>query len=201
MTAPLILALDISKSNTGVAYGRVGAVPRFLSIKGADIDSTAAMMKLGHWLIEWTKVEKPDWLYFEAGINPGAFVGEYDEQRGKVRMTSNPQTTITLSKMIGVVEFVAGMKHIPTRTANVQTARKSFLGKGRPHNPKKHARAMCDLLGWPAKNGDEADAAAVWYWAALQVAPRAAMLVTPMQQQKIISQMDSAVPGLSEARA
>lgn len=200
MTAPLILALDISKTNTGCAWGRAGETPRFLSLPGKDIDATDAMKKLGGWLIDWTKVNRPDWLFFEAGINPAAFMGDYDADKGRVRMTSNPQTTITLAKMIGVVEFVAGMKHIQTRTANVQTVRKAFLGKARPHNPKKHCRAMCDLLGWPAKNGDEADAAAVWYWTALQVAPRAAMIVTPMQQHKVASLMDPTMPGV-EVRA
>ncbi|MCV9940943.1 hypothetical protein OIU35_31720 [Boseaceae bacterium BT-24-1] len=187
MTLPLVLALDISKTCTGIAFGRPGERPTLLSINGSEIDAAAAMAKLGTWLIEFCRVSRPDWLYYEAALN--IIPGEYDAEEQRVKAKGNPQTTITLAKMTGVVEFIAEMKHIRWRTANVQTVRKNFLGSGRPDQPKKHVKAMCLELGWTPKNTDESDAAAVWSWACIQVAPSQAQIVTPMQHRKVAAQM------------
>lgn len=173
--APVILALDISKTCTGVAFGRVGEAPTFMSIKGNDIDETAAMMKLGRWLIEWIKVGKPDHIYYEAAID---------------RVLSSAHTTIVLAKMVGTVEFITGMKGISARKAHVQTVRKSFLGQGRPEDPKQHAKLMCEAIDWHPNNLDEADAAAIFYWGSLQVASRHAQYVTPMLQAKVAERAD-----------
>ncbi len=177
MTAPLILFLDISKTRTGICFGRVGEVPAFLSIDGSDLDDIAAMMKLGFWLIEWTKAAKPDWIFYEAPID---------------RVLSSAHTTIVLAKMTGMVEFIAGMKNIPHRKANVQTVRVSFLGQGRPEDPKHHAKLMCEALGWAPKNLDEADAGAGWYHASVQVGKGAATYVTPMLKAKVAAEADEA---------
>lgn len=177
MTTPLILFLDISKTRTGVAFGRVGATPTFLSIDGSDMDDVAAMMKLGRWLIEWTRVEKPDFIFYEAPID---------------RVLSSAHTTIVLAKMTGMVEFIAGMKSIAHRKANVQTVRVAFLGQGRPDDPKQHAKLMCEALGWSPKNLDEADAGAGWYFACLQVGKAAATYVTPMLKAKVADQAEEA---------
>lgn len=194
--APKILFLDISKTCTGIADGRAGEVPKFYSIKGNDVDTTAAMMRLGQWLIERTKVDKPDWLFFEAPMN--IFPGEYDPESGKVKSKTNPTTTVTLAKMVGVVEFVAGMKGIATRTAHVQSIRSKFLGHGRPSDPKKRVMAMCRALGWAPTNLDEADAGAGWWWSCMTVAPRFYTPITPMLQAKIKSQFDVAEAAKTE---
>lgn len=189
MTAlPLILALDISKTCTGVAFGRVGETPRFLSIKGDDLTVPKAMKRLGSWVFDYCKTEKPDALYYEAPL--AIIPGEYDPEEQRVKARGNPNTTIALAKMTGVVEFVAELRGIPFHTARVSTVRKSFVGQGYPRNPKRHVKLLCREIGWSPANGDEADAGAVWYWACLQVAPRHAMLVTPMQQRKITSIME-----------
>lgn len=177
MTAPLILFLDISKTLTGVAFGRVGETPSFMSIAGKEMDDVAAMMKLGTWLIEFTKVNRPDWIFYEAPID---------------RVLSDAHTTIVLAKMTGVVEFVAGMKGIAHRKAHVQTVRVAFLGQGRPEDPKHHAKLMCEALGWEPKNLDEADAGAGFYYACLQVGKAAAAYVTPMLKAKVAAEADEA---------
>jgi hypothetical protein len=184
---PMVLALDISKTCTGICFGRAGEVPRFTAVRGNDLDGTAAMMLLGHWLIDWIRIEKPDFVYYEAPVSPAAFMGKYDEDKGKVQMTSNPHTAQALFEMTGVVKFICGMKHIATRCANVQTVRKAFLGQARPQDPKKRVKAMCDALGWLPRNMDEADAGAVWYFATQQVAPRFYAPITPMTQAKVSS--------------
>lgn len=191
--APFIIAMDISKVCTGVAEGVAGETPRFYSIRCDGLDDITAMRRLGDWLIQRTKVDKPDWLFFEAPIHPGAFLGEWDEEKGKVRAKSNPATTITLAKLVGVVEFIAAMKGIQQRTANVQTVRKAFLGQARPKDPKKRAMAMCKALGWDPKNADEADAGAVWWHATMTAAPRFYTPITPMLQAKVNSPFDTVI--------
>lgn len=177
MTTPLVLFLDISKTRTGIAFGRVGAVPTFLSIDGSELDDIAAMMKLGTWLIEFIRVQRPDFLFYEAPID---------------RVLSSAHTTIVLAKMTGMVEFIAGMKNIPHRKAHVQTVRVAFLGQGRPEDPKHHAKLMCEALGWRPSNLDEADAGAGFYFACLQVGKAAATYVTPMLKAKVAAEADEA---------
>lgn len=194
--APFILAMDVSKTHTGICEGRVGETPRFHSVTGNDVNDVAAMMRLFRWMADRFRLDAPDWLYFEAPISAGAFMGEYDEDRGRVRMTSNPKTTIALAKMIAVVELVGGMKSVQTREAKVQTVRKAFIGHSNLKGDiaKRRVRAMCTHLGWSPNNNDESDAAAVWWWAGTQVAPRVSTVITPMLQAKVATQIDQATP-------
>jgi hypothetical protein len=187
----LILGLDISKTRTGAALGRPGAPPDFSSIVGRDETNTGAMVKLGRWLIGLTREHKIDAIFYEATISPAAFLGEYDEDKGKVELTTNPQTTIALAQMVGVVEFVANMRSIACESINVFTARKVFLGDGRPERPKDQARALCRLLGWAPSNLDEADAGTIFYYGAAKLDPRSATLVTPLQQHKAASEVST----------
>ena len=203
MTAPLILAMDISKTRTGICEGRVGARPTFMSISGNDMSDTAAMMRLGNWLIARLRIDPPDWIYFEAQISLGAFMGEYDEDKGKVRMTSSPATTITLAKMIGIVEFIGGMKHMQMSEAKVQTVRKAFIGHGnlKGEVAKPRVMALSKALGWEPKNHDESDAGAVWFYAGTQVSPRHYTPITPMMQAKVATEVDAAMASRGKGRA
>lgn len=187
--APFILALDISKTRTGVCEGRVGSKPTFYSITGNDMTNDAAAMRLGQWLIARTKVDKPDCVYIEAAINPGAFIGEYDEEKGRVRMTSNPETTLALAEMAAVARFVLSGKDIAWRNVKVQTIRKAFIGHGnlKGQIAKARVRHMCGLLGWEPNNTDESDAGAVWWFGGMQFAPKHYQPVTPMMIQKVSS--------------
>lgn len=187
MSAPFILALDISKTCTGVAEGRVGDRPRAYSIKGKDDTVVGAVVRLGRWLIERTAIDPPDVIYFEAPISAAAFMGKWDPEAGRVQMTSNPQTTVALAKMTGIVEFVADMRGIPAREAHVQSVRKAFVGAGnlKGDEAKRRCFDMSKALGWEPKNRDESDALAVHYFACLQTAPRLAPTITPMMQARV----------------
>jgi hypothetical protein len=190
--SPMIWALDISKSCTGIAIGRPGAVPRVVSIRaGEGADDQVAVSKLGRWLIDALKVDPPDHVFYEAPLN--IIPGRWDAEDQRVKATGNPRTTIALAKMVGVVEFICGMKSVALRTANVQTVRAKFLGHGRPEHPKQRAQAMCRALGWGDVNQDEADALAVWWYACMQTAPRAYHVITPMLQAKVATEVDSAM--------
>lgn len=190
--APLILAFDISKSRTGIAEGRPGETPRCYSVSGAGLETTQAVVKLGRWLIEKTGIDKPDWIFYEAAIPLGAFK-RVDPVTGEERSTSNPQTTVTIAKMCGVVEFIADMRDIPLRTAHVQTVRKSFINAGnlRKDEAERRTRALCQLLGWNASNHDEADALAVWHHACVKVAPQQATFISPLLQARCANRIGS----------
>jgi hypothetical protein len=184
---PLLMGLDISKTRTGVAWGCVGDVPKFMSIVGSDMDDQAAMKKLGSWLIERTKMDRFDGVAIEAQMR--MIPGDYDHEKKKVIPKGNPMTLLTLAKMVGVAEFVLGMKSVFTRTPAVSTVRKAFIGHGRlsKGEAERATRMMCAELGWAPSNHDEADAGAVWFWMGLQLKPHACQIITPMQQQRIIS--------------
>lgn len=182
MNAPLILALDLSKTTTGICRGRAGEVPTFESIKCRDYDDDGALAKVGCWLIEWVNANRPDAVFYEAAIQRGVYEAPI------------------LKDLVAVVRFVCKAKRIKAKPANVQSARAAFLGHGRPDRPKERARAMCRELGWAPNNLDEADAGTVWWFGGMQTAPRHIQLITPMMQAKVASQFNA--PGVfAEGRA
>ena len=192
MTAPHILALDVSKTRTGVAEGAVGSVPRAYSIVGQGSDDVGAMMNLGHWLLDKIKADRPDWIFFEAALDAGAFQPIVDWEGRTTRSQRDPPTTVILAKRVGIVEFIAGMKSIPARPVNARTARVSFFGKGNGNLKREEAKARaletCRLLGWPAANDDEADAMGIWHHACTVVKPDDAAIITPMMNLKAATQ-------------
>ncbi len=184
MSAPKILAADISKRLTGIAEGEVGSAPAFHSIRGDGMTDAEAAEQLFLWLQRKTKETPYDAMFFEASISPAAFMGRYNPEKGKVEMSSNPATTVSLAKMTGVFELVARLRSIPCDSVHVATARKEFLGSGRPDDPKKRAKACCEALGWSPRNEDEADGGCIFYYGAIATAPRLAQIITPMQQRR-----------------
>ena len=190
MTAPFILGLDISKTCTGICFGQVGAVPKFASIKSSGVDDGVALCRLGEWLIDFPKINgRPDAVFFEGQINMAAFMGRYDEEKGKVSMSSSPDITITLAKLVGIVEFICGMKKLRCESMTVNTVRKAFLGNGglKKEVAKPAAKRLCHALGWEPSNTDESDAGAVWYAGGLRIAPQKTQIITPMMQSAAIA--------------
>lgn len=173
MTAPLILALDISKRATGVAHGRVGEAPGFLTINCGEQDDDGALSKLGVWLIDYFRVTKPDWVFYEAAVQRGMYEAPI------------------LKDLVAVVRFVCRAKSVRARPVHVQTARASFLGSGFPDHPKQHAKAMAEALGWAPGNLDEADAATIFYHGATVAGPKHCTLATPMLQARIKSEIEA----------
>ena len=188
--APYILALDIA-SVTGVCEGRAGSAPQFYTMRFArDGDEhEEAFARALKWIAERLQVDRPDAIFVEAPINPGAFVGRYDEEKGRVAMTTNPETTIRLMGLWAIMAAAAKVKGIRYSRVNVQSARKDFIGHGnlRGAEAKRRCFEICKLLGWEPKNRDEADAACVWHAACLKLAPHSAAIITPMMQARVAS--------------
>lgn len=178
--APLILALDIA-SQMGVAEGRVGQTPRSYSVQLGDDNYTLAERagKATRWIAERLQVDRPDWIYIEAPLNPTA--------------SRSADATIVALTLFGAIAGPAHCKLRNVRQGNVQTVRAAFIGHGRPKDPKERAKAMCKALGWSPANLDEADALALWWWAGMKQAPRFYQPVTPMLQAKVNSTFNTAI--------
>lgn len=189
---PFIVALDLSKTRTGVCLGFVGHKPSFASIVGEGKKDPAVLRKIMMYLIDLKRVQKIDDLVYEAMVNPQAFKGEYDEEKKLVKSKTNPATTITLAKIVGVVQCFCAMQEIEDNPANVQSIRAQFLGKGyaQASDPKERAMALCRALGWTPSNNDEADAGAAWYWAGVRLAPKFYKPILPSVQAAVHAKFD-----------
>lgn len=189
---PFIIAFDVSKTCTGICEGFAGETPRFFSLRGEGIEVRKAVANLGTWVIDRTKLDEVDLIAIEASIHPGAWRGDWDEEKQKVVAKQDPMTGIVLSRLVSIVEFVADKKGIPTMNGHVQSMRAKFLGHGRPSDPKQRAKAMCRELGWEPKNLDQADAGVLWWFASMRRAPRFYQPITPMMQARVNSLFDQA---------
>jgi hypothetical protein len=183
-----LICLDLSVACTGVAVGYSDQAPEFTSLKKQKDEAIGASMRRLADFLELVigKGDNPI-VYAEASINPGAFLGEYDPAAGKVKAKSNPWTTIALAKMSATAELTTRRAGVEYREATVQQIRTAFLGKGtiKRDEAKRRAFELCKLLGWAPHNRDEADAGALFYYAATIVDPKHCRLVTPMQQMKV----------------
>jgi hypothetical protein len=186
---PLLLSLDIA-SSTGICEGRVGEPPRFETLRfGRDGDDHEEVFcRALRWIAgRLTDDPRPDAVFVEAPVNPGAFVGEYDPVVRKVRMRTNPDTTIRLMGLWAIVAAAVKVRGVRYERVDVRTARAEFLGDGglKRDEAKRRAFEMCKLLGWSPANRDEGDAGCVHYYGSVILAPRLAPVVTPMMHMKV----------------
>lgn len=174
---PFILALDIA-TNTGVAQGRPGETPRASRICfGEDGESHAkvfarALREFTFLVVDW----KPDIVYLE---EPLPILG--------IHQRTNARTIIRLNGLWALAITVCEMKGVRHKSVPVNDVRAAFIGKGRFHRTeaKRRTKGMCRLLGWPAKNEDEADALAVWHFACANEAPNETLAIRPGMQKKV----------------
>ena len=187
--APYLLSLDIATS-TGVAEGRVGEAPRFETLRfGKDEDEhEEAFTRALAWIAQRLNSDpRPDAVFVEAPMNPGVFVGKYNPAKGKVEMTTNPETTIRLMGLWAIIAAAVRLKGIRYERIDVRTARKDFLGNGglKRDEAKRRAFEMCKLIGWSPTTRDEGDAGCIHYYGSALLAPRLAPVVTPMMWGKV----------------
>jgi hypothetical protein len=189
MNAPYLLSLDIA-TVTGVAEGRVGDPPRFETLRfGRDGDEHEVAFRRAHCWIEGRldRDPRPDGVFVEAPVNPGAFIGKYNPVKRKVDMTTNPDTTIRLMGLWAVIAAAVLDRGIRYQRVDVGDARQDFLGQRgiKRDEAKRRAFEMCKLLGWSPANRDEGDAGCVHYYGSVILAPRLAPVVTPMMWQRV----------------
>jgi hypothetical protein len=165
-----ILALDVSKSNTGWAFGLPGDKPtsgveRFGVAGSTDDDTWRAAMV---WLSRHMDALQPGIVAIEAAIMSSA--------PGQGGFT-NPQSQAVLWGLQAVMRTVVKAK-MPGRAqlVNVSSARKIFTGKGQYHKgeAKPAVQARCLELGWldaASMSPDRADALCVFAFVAAQESP------------------------------
>lgn len=161
MTKPSVLAFDLAGS-VGVAYGQAGGVPRSTTVnigsRGPEGERLATMLRATRaFLTEFP----PDVLAYEAPVG-------------------GPKTSHFLVALVGCFVGQATLMGFEPRSCAIASVRKHFLGRHLTHAdyPRGWTRAQsraaikaaviarCGLLGWHPKSDDEADALAVWDYAA-----------------------------------
>ena len=171
MTKPLILALDLA-TLSGFAIGRIGERPDFgtWKLKSTEDDADRAFRNLTCKIRDIIGVYGvPDFCVYEAPISPGAlrqepvsFEGSAVTAVKQVRRT-NAKTTYLLVGLAAVAAGVPGAWGVSPKRVHVATARKSFLGTGRPPDPKMAVIRQCRLLGFDVLDDNAADALALWH--------------------------------------
>jgi hypothetical protein len=174
---PRIWSFDIA-TTTGFAEGYAGDRPLLQAIKfsremDGDYDVEARALK---WIAEKLALGRPDFAFIEA-----PFAGNSQSSRGKGHQTTYAVTRRLLG-LAAIIGAALRAKRVPVRDVSIQAVRKRFLGDGRLSGDvaKKRAFALCKELGWDPPNHDAADAAAVFHFGVLQVAPSLAVAVEPL---------------------
>lgn len=167
---PLILGIDAA-TTTAAALGYPGEIPTFETVKFIGEDHLQVCASALRWIARKLKADKPDLVYIEKPMPIGAAI------KGK----SNARAIVRLNQIYGILGGATLLLGIPVIGIDVQSVRQAFLGDGKLERDaaKKRALAICGLLGWPARNLDEADAAGTWYWGCCCEAPKNSAVVHP----------------------
>lgn len=147
----VVAAFDLSKAAVGWAVDGSDGSPRMGAWRGAsDVPNLGrAGLIFGSWLSDFIALNRPGLIAIEAPAIGGVPMSEHE--------------AMLLIGMAFMTASIAEANGIGFVRAHVSTVRKHFCGSGRAKKPDVMAR--CRLLSWAPKNGDEADAAALWDWA------------------------------------
>lgn len=189
MSAKHVLALDIA-TLTGFAIGRVDVEPLKPRVGTVDLgrlasDTEDKMAALFRFMTDTFMVDRPDLVVIERAMDPNVAA-----RRGNRSITI--EETISLAKTAGMLCRLSG---IPFKYCDRQKALGYFTGQSTYKDEKdprtgkvtksrdvgKRATVRrCFQLGVQVDNDDQADAVALFFWAAGQDTPRIAAAVTPL---------------------
>lgn len=155
-----ILALDIA-TNTGVAYGDpANGLPHLSTVRfggqGASLEE--AFGEAVKWIEAKLAAEWPGLIAFESPVPPSFM-------RGHTNVN-------TIRKLMGLAAVIGGTAHslgfYNLAEASVRDIRQHFLGVTgmRGAEAKKAAIARCKALGLNPRDDNQADACALWCFAA-----------------------------------
>jgi hypothetical protein len=176
-----ILALDIA-TITGFARGRIGETPIAGSVSFSKPGATSNTdnMVFGNalrWLSDLLRAEpRPDVVIMEALLPPGAMLNH-----------TTRAVRDRLAGLHGVMRGVAHLRGIPQiAEASVGDVRAHFIfhRNAKRETAKRETMRQCEMMGWKAENDNEADALALWSYAASLIDPMQAMKVVPMVMRK-----------------
>lgn len=141
---------------------------RLFGVESED-DLARSLAALYTSISQLCKLLHPRFVYYEAPFNPHEGSGNTNAQ------------AIRSGLSLAAIAMAAGRNAgAITKPGHVQSWRKTFVGHGRPENPKAVTLARCELLGWRVCNDDEADAAGLWCHAMSINFPRWAPKATPL---------------------
>lgn len=169
-----IMGMDISKTRTGWAVwdtqSHISSI-RCGSFKSEGDTLLAATASYLPQLIALIKTEAPGYVAFEEGVN---FIKNYvrvgSDLAGGFSSAGGNSDLLILQRLLGSTQAVlTGMK-IQHESVDQKTWRKAFLGYGvkkgmKTDDYKRAARQQCEIEGIAVKNGDQAEAAGVAFWA------------------------------------
>jgi hypothetical protein len=170
---PRILALDVA-TTTGwaVAFAKDDK-PLFGAHRAAPGGSSAGYLFLNfaRWLTDMIAIHQPDAIFFEAPLDPR-----------RIGAKTNAETFRRLITMAGLVEMVAQARGVNrVYEAEASAVRRHFIG-GNPkrEEAKRQTMRLARSLGCDVKGDDEADAVALFFYAAAILNPRNAHLTAPL---------------------
>lgn len=172
--AGTVIALDISKTNTGIAEGRPGEVPRLSSRPfRKDHDGILSADRRALVFIAERLALEPDLTDVRIAIE--APMQHVPPGQGNIK------TTLQLYSLVMTVGAFAEERGCMVAIHPPSTIRKHFIQHGGLDSDaaKKAVRQRCRDLGWEPANFDQSDAAALWWFACREWAPREAQIVDP----------------------
>ena len=184
ISAPNILALDISSRCTGVAEGRAGESPRLYGVRprSEPDDYADVFARSLRWTAERLAVCKFDVVYVEAPRSPG------------MHGDTNADTTFKLIGLWATISSVVIYAGIKCRSVSVKDVREGFIGaRNRPGAvAKSQVIEMCGRLGLSASDDNEGDAAALWWFACQKEARALCPVITPMMHHEVATSVENA---------
>lgn len=166
-----IWGLDISIARTGFAFGRLDR-PMTSSFALPSVEGTheegwaygATGAKLLRIMDDHLKLDRPELIIYETPL--------------PAKAQSNQVNARALIGLGFLVETFADLHGIDCEEMNNKTLKKFWAGHG--YAEKSEMMAVCQALGWPVKNHDEADAAALFAYGRAQSDPEFAARITPL---------------------
>lgn len=186
MSGPsVILSADIA-TLTGCSEWEPGIVaPRFYSVRFGNPGTphAEAFTRARRWLDDRLSVGDVAALYAEATMRFGAAFGQ-----------TNADTIKRLVGLSAIFAAAAGAFRVKYREVEVQTIRIAFLGNGhlKGQEAKPRAMEMARMIGWSPNNLDEADAAALQYFAITREHPKLAPPISPMLHHQVATAAENA---------
>jgi hypothetical protein len=117
------------------------------------------------------------------GIKPAVYIEAPFAGSQGAKGKSNHQTTVLLLGFTAIARGILAAHDCPPELPAISSIRAAFLGRLNGKGTPDKKRAVLDnvtMLGWQPQNDNESDAAALWYYGVLKLAPAKAPIVDPL---------------------
>jgi len=170
--AKFVVGIDAATA-TGICRGYPGAAPQMLSVDFSAPTPEGQFAKALDWALGYFTplAATPIFVYIEEPL-PIAVVAKSGH--------SSASAIKVLNGLYAIISAACVYNNIPITAVSPSRARSLFIGANYERSEaKRRALGICDILGWGAKDDDQADAAAIWHYGCWIEAPRQATIITP----------------------